>query len=379
MSLASETERQMLDLINVERANAGLNPLKLNTLLNQSSEDHSTWMINTDTFSHTGQGGSSATDRMQAANYPFEGSWASGENIAWQSERGADGIADDVIQLHQGLMDSPAHRANILNPDFTEIGIGIERGDMEGFDSVVVTQNFARTDGDTSGSVEPDAAPEPVPTPEPDPAPAPDPTPEPTPDLAPTPEPEPQPDPTPTPTPEPDMVGCDDTDVQFGTTGDDEITAKGDWAMVFADAGNDTVTGSDGHDYLDGEAGDDALTGEHGDDALIGGEGNDALDGGEGTDYLVGGAGDDIMTGGLGEDVFHFIGGNDRITDFAIGEDVLVLDVFLVNFGIAFEAAFSDAAEVVDGNAVVDFGDGNALTLDGITDVAEMDVFWFMC
>ncbi|WJY21345.1 CAP domain-containing protein [Fontisubflavum oceani] len=46
----------MLDLINVERANAGLNPLKLNTLLNQSSEDHSTWMINTDTFSHTGQG-----------------------------------------------------------------------------------------------------------------------------------------------------------------------------------------------------------------------------------------------------------------------------------------------------------------------------------
>lgn len=146
MSTASTYEREMLALINQERTSRGLNPLQLETQLNDSSEDHSTWMLNTDTFSHTGSGGSSATQRMQNAGFDLEGSWRTGENIAWQSERGAPGISDDVAQLHQNLMNSPGHRANILNPDFKYIGIGIETGDMQGFDAVMVTQNFAATD-----------------------------------------------------------------------------------------------------------------------------------------------------------------------------------------------------------------------------------------
>ncbi|AXT27349.1 CAP domain-containing protein [Ruegeria sp. AD91A] len=146
MSTASTFEREMLGLINQERTSRGLNPLQLETQLNDSSEDHSTWMLNTDTFSHTGSGGSSATQRMQGAGFDLEGSWRTGENIAWQSERGAPGISDDVAQLHQNLMSSPGHRANILNPDFKYIGIGVETGDMQGFDAVMVTQNFAATD-----------------------------------------------------------------------------------------------------------------------------------------------------------------------------------------------------------------------------------------
>lgn len=148
MSTASSFELEMLALINEERTSRGLQPLQLETRLNESSEDHSAWMLNTDTFSHTGAGGSSATQRMRDAGFDFSGSWRSGENIAWQSERGAPGISDDVAQLHQSLMDSPGHRANILNPDFKYIGIGIERGDMQGYDAVVVTQNFATTDAD---------------------------------------------------------------------------------------------------------------------------------------------------------------------------------------------------------------------------------------
>lgn len=377
MSLANTAERQMLDLINQERAAAGLNPVKLNTLLNDSSEDHSKWMIDADIFSHTGMGGSTATERMQAANYPFEGSWTSGENIAWQSERGAEGIADDVAQLHQGLMESPGHRANILNPDFTEIGIGIERGEMEGFDGVVVTQNFARTDGDTSQSVEPDTGVAPEPTPTPDPVPEPNPIPEPTPEPEPTPDPEPTPEPT--PEPEPDTDCNEDSDLQIGTAGDDKITATGEWAMVFADAGNDEVMGSDGHDYLDGEAGNDVVTGGTGDDMVFGGEGNDTLDGGEGMDFLIGDAGDDIMTGGSGMDFFDFTSGNDKVTDFTVGEDVLLLDASLSNNGSWAGDIFADNAKVVDGNTVVDFGNDNSLTLVGVTDVADVDVFSFMC
>ncbi len=148
MSTASTVEREMLALINQERTSRGLDPLELERNLNESSEDHSSWMLDTDRFSHTGQGGSSATQRMQAAGFDLSGSWRTGENIAWQSERGAPGISDDIAQLHQNLMNSPGHRANILNPDFKYIGIGIEEGDMQGYDAVMVTQNFAATQGD---------------------------------------------------------------------------------------------------------------------------------------------------------------------------------------------------------------------------------------
>lgn len=147
MSIANDLERQMLSLINEERTAAGLDPVKLETNLNASSEDHSSWMLRTDSFSHTGQGGSSATERMRDASFDFSGSWASGENIAWQSERGAAGLEDDVVDLHDSLMNSPGHRANILNPNFEYVGIGIERGDFKGWDGVMVTQNFARTGG----------------------------------------------------------------------------------------------------------------------------------------------------------------------------------------------------------------------------------------
>ncbi|RBW52198.1 CAP domain-containing protein, partial [Ruegeria sp. A3M17] len=165
MSTASSIEQEMLVLINQERTSRGLDPLQLETRLNDSSEDHSEWMLESDVFSHTGSGGSSATQRMEMAGFDFSGNWRSGENIAWQSERGAPGISDDVAQLHQNLMNSPGHRANILNPDFKFIGIGIETGDMQGFDAVMVTQNFAATQGEVmldNGSTTPPAPTPPV-------------------------------------------------------------------------------------------------------------------------------------------------------------------------------------------------------------------------
>ena len=106
MSKASSLERQMLDLINAERASRNLNPLQLELRLNDAAEDHSQWMINTDRFSHTGAGGSSPRDRMEDANFNFTGNWLSAENIAWQSVRGQPGLADDVVNLHQSLMNS---------------------------------------------------------------------------------------------------------------------------------------------------------------------------------------------------------------------------------------------------------------------------------
>lgn len=75
MSVASTFERQMLDLINAERANAGVAPLTLERRLNDASEDHSLWMDESLNFSHTGVGGSDPGDRMRAAGFEFEGQW----------------------------------------------------------------------------------------------------------------------------------------------------------------------------------------------------------------------------------------------------------------------------------------------------------------
>lgn len=159
MSNANPLELGMLDLINAERAAAGLDPLQLITLLNAAAETHSQWMLEDDQFSHTGDDGTSPSDRMAEAGYPFEGSSLALENIGWQSLRGDEGAEDDVAQVHQSLMNSPGHRDNILNPNAEDIGIGIETGTFSGpggdYEAVMVTQVFGTTDADISAWVDP--------------------------------------------------------------------------------------------------------------------------------------------------------------------------------------------------------------------------------
>ena len=159
MSNANALELIMLNLINGEREAAGLEPLRLITLLNASAEEHSRWMLEADQFSHLGDGGSTPSDRMEAAGYPFEGNYLSAENIAWQSSRGEEGFEDDVAQLHANLMASPDHRANILDPNAEDVGIGIEIGTFSGasgdFEAIMATQNFGRTATDISAWLDP--------------------------------------------------------------------------------------------------------------------------------------------------------------------------------------------------------------------------------
>ena len=145
MSQASTLEREMLNLINAERASRGLDSVQLELRLNASAEEHSQWMLESGNFSHTGEGGSSATQRMRDAGFALSGSWATAENIAWQSQGGEPGFSDDVVDLHNALMNGPNHRANILNPNLAYIGIGIEIGSFGGAPAVIVTQNFACT------------------------------------------------------------------------------------------------------------------------------------------------------------------------------------------------------------------------------------------
>ncbi|MFC4174205.1 CAP domain-containing protein [Microvirga sp. GCM10011540] len=125
-----------MQLINEARAGAGVRPLTFDGELLDSSDAHSAWMDQTDTFSHTGVNGSSAGARMTAAGYGWQG-W--GENIAYVS----GGMTEATVrQLHANLMKSPGHYANIVNGSFEEIGIGLKEGTINGYNVVFVTQNF---------------------------------------------------------------------------------------------------------------------------------------------------------------------------------------------------------------------------------------------
>ncbi len=82
---------------------------------------------------------------MRAAGYVFAGAWAWAENIAVQSTGGAAGYQDEALLLHNGLMNSPGHRTNILNPTYREIGIGMEIGGYQSWNVAMLTENFAKS------------------------------------------------------------------------------------------------------------------------------------------------------------------------------------------------------------------------------------------
>jgi serralysin len=159
MARASKLEKLMLNLINAARDRAGLRDLQFDGNLNQAAEDHSEWMLRTDSFSHTGVGGSQPTERMREAGYRLTGTWMTGENIAIVASDGDGSLRDEVREAHRLLMNSSGHRANILKGGYQEIGLGIEFGKFafrEGIrDAVAVTQDFGRSSAPRQAKAEP--------------------------------------------------------------------------------------------------------------------------------------------------------------------------------------------------------------------------------
>lgn len=120
-------EKLMLDLINQERAKAGVAPLQVDMRLVESARVKSQDMITNNYFSHTSPvyGAFSALIRRYAPDYTYLG-----ENIAGNRK---------VEAAHTAFMNSEGHRKNILNPKYTHIGIGIIEGGPYG---MMFTQHF---------------------------------------------------------------------------------------------------------------------------------------------------------------------------------------------------------------------------------------------
>ena len=124
-------------------------------------------------------------------------------------------------------------------------------------------------------------------------------------------------------------LGGDGNDALSGGRGSDTLDGGDGRDNVFGGRGRDVISGGDGNDLLRGGRGNDTLEGGHQNDVLRGNFGSDNLDGGAGRDILIGGKHSDILTGGTGADTFVFHGqsGSDTITDFTLGEDLIVLKI----------------------------------------------------
>lgn len=420
----AEAERYGIDL------NAGLSPgaistgskqvLAPNQLLDAAATQHSQWMLDTDTFSHTGSGGTQPWDRAGDAGYD----WSTiGENIAWVGSTGTLNLESAVESLHKNLFLSAGHRQNLMNDAFREVGVAVETGVFRtntNYNAAMVTELFGKsgntvfltgvayddTDGDdfysmgegqggvsfaaqnvagvtesaggyslgltasaavaVTGSVDGLAFSCTV-------------------DMS-------------QGNVKLDIVSGDtffsSGSIQLGTgienlvllglnglsaTGtanaNDILGNKGANAISGL-AGDDTLTGGEGNDRLDGGDGRDRLLGQAGKDNLIGGKDGDVLSGGGGNDTLNGGAGKDKLTGGSLADTFIFATGfgADQIKDFDIAsDDVLRLDdAIWGNLALTSDELVGEYATVQSNGVLLDFGGGNSILLLGLTTTAGL-------
>ena len=121
-------EQEIIRLVNDERAKAGLDPLQADERLTRIAREHTQLMLRHSALSHQFAEEPDVRHRVISSGIRFD---MSGENVAYDR---------DAASAHRSLMNSPPHRANILRPEFSTIGVAVIRIG----DSIYVTQDFAR-------------------------------------------------------------------------------------------------------------------------------------------------------------------------------------------------------------------------------------------
>lgn len=164
------------------------------------------------------------------------------------------------------------------------------------------------------------------------------------------------------------LFGGGGHDVLLGGSGHDTLYGGNGNDQLFGGWDADLLSGGGGHDQLDGGAGQDSLFGGNNNDTLTGGYDGDWLYGGGGNDTLDGQRGNDILAGGLGQDTCIFTTGADRILDFNTAEDRVNLESDLWDGNLIPGDVLFLHGTIIGGNTVLDFGHGDRLVFDGITD-----------
>jgi uncharacterized protein YkwD len=124
-------ELDLFNLVNIEREKLGLAPVRFSPPLSFLARKHSQDMAQREDISHLSTSGETYSNRLVEGGFYFI---KNGENVAYSQT-----FMPEFI--HKGFMNSPGHRANVLDPDFDELGIGVVFKKDKGY---YVTQDFVR-------------------------------------------------------------------------------------------------------------------------------------------------------------------------------------------------------------------------------------------
>jgi len=117
----------VVDLTNDERADLAAAPLQRNTLLDQAAQQKAQHMAANEYFAHFAPDGTTPWSFFKTSGYVYA---HAGENLAIHFT--------DSTEVVEAWMQSPAHRKNIVDTKYTEIGVGTAKGKFDGYDTVYV-------------------------------------------------------------------------------------------------------------------------------------------------------------------------------------------------------------------------------------------------
>ncbi len=146
------TPATIIDLTNQTRREAHLSELTINSKLSEAAYLKAQDMLENQYFAHKSPVGATAWSFMKKVGYRYQ---YAGENLAVHFA-----TAEDV---ESGWLASPTHKANILDPAFKEIGVGVSEGQFEGVPTIMVVQLFGEPLQTALAAAQPSARPTPSP------------------------------------------------------------------------------------------------------------------------------------------------------------------------------------------------------------------------
>ena len=129
-SQCATQEQELVKELNASRREAGLPALRVNPKLTEAARKHSEIMAEQQKLTHVLPGEDPVAKRLADSGLRFN---RSGENVGYNT---------DFNGVHEGFMNSPPHRENILSPGYTEVGIGVVHDDKGVW---WATQDFAHS------------------------------------------------------------------------------------------------------------------------------------------------------------------------------------------------------------------------------------------
>jgi Cysteine-rich secretory protein family len=130
------TVDQLCSLTNAQRSAHGVSPLSCSGLLGAAASLKAQDMFSKNYWAHFAPDGTSPWDFFRKVGYSYE---VAGENLAKDFPNSQSAM--------DGWMNSPAHKLNILRPDYTEVGFAVVNGNLQGSDTTLVVQFFGRPSG----------------------------------------------------------------------------------------------------------------------------------------------------------------------------------------------------------------------------------------